>query len=191
MSLDLNKDVIEEIRSRCDIVEIISSFGVQLKRSGSSSFKGLCPFHQEKTPSFHVDVTRQSYHCFGCSKGGDVFRFFMDKENVDFINAAQILAARCGVIIPEREFTGQQREKQSERERLLAVNAEFSKFFCRILADNPASPGAVYLKNRGITVDVIQKFKIGMAPDGWTTGLEYGRRLGFTENEMIIAKKAC
>ena len=131
MSLDLNKDIIEEIRSRSDIVEIISSFGVQLKRSGGSSFKGLCPFHQEKTPSFHVDVARQSYHCFGCGKGGDVFRFFMDKENVDFINAAQILAARCGVIIPEKEFNPQQREKQGERERLLAVNAEFSKFFCR------------------------------------------------------------
>ena len=99
MNLDLNKDVIEEIRSRSDIVEVISSFGVQLKRSGGSSFKGLCPFHQEKTPSFHVDISRQSYHCFGCGKGGDVFRFFMDKENVDFVNAAQILAARCGVIM--------------------------------------------------------------------------------------------
>ena len=187
MNLDLNKDVIEEIRSRSDIVEVISSFGVQLKRSGGSSFKGLCPFHQEKTPSFHVDISRQSYHCFGCGKGGDVFRFFMDKENVDFVNAAQILAARCGVIIPEKAFTGKVRESQSERERLLAVNAEFSRFFCRILADNPSSPGAVYLKNRGITPDVIQKFKIGMAPDGWTAGLEYGKRLGFTEKELLLA----
>lgn len=187
MNLDLNKDVIEEIRSRSDIVEVISSFGVQLKRSGGSSFKGLCPFHQEKTPSFHVDISRQSYHCFGCGKGGDVFRFFMDKENVDFVNAAQILAARCGVIIPEKAYTGKVRESQSERERLLAVNAEFSRFFCRILADNPSSPGAVYLKNRGITPDVIQKFKIGMAPDGWTAGLEYGKRLGFTEKELLLA----
>ena len=187
MNLDLNKDVIEEIRSRSDIVEVISSFGVQLKRSGGSSFKGLCPFHQEKTPSFHVDISRQSYHCFGCGKGGDVFRFFMDKENVDFVNAAQILAARCGVIIPEKAFTGKVKESQSERERLLAVNAEFSKFFCRILADNPSSPGAVYLKNRGITPDVIRKFKIGMAPDGWTAGLEYGKRLGFTEKELLLA----
>ena len=187
MSLDLNKDVIEEIRSRSDIVEIISSFGVQLKRSGGSSFKGLCPFHQEKTPSFHVDVARQSYHCFGCGKGGDVFRFFMDKENVDFINAAQILAARCGVIIPEKEFNPQQRAKQGERERLLAVNAEFSRFFCRLLAENPQSPAADYLRNRGITSDVIQKFKIGMAPSGWTNCLEYGRKLGFTEHELLTA----
>lgn len=187
MSLDLNKDIIEEIRSRSDIADIISSFGVQLKRSGGSSFKGLCPFHQEKTPSFHVDVARQSYHCFGCGKGGDVFRFFMDKENVDFVNAAQILAARCGVIIPEKEFNTQQRVQQSERERLLAVNAEFSKFFCRLLAENPQSPAADYLRNRGITSDVIQKFKIGMAPSGWTNCLEYGRKLGFTEHELLTA----
>ena len=187
MNLDLNKDVIEEIRSRSDIVEVISAFGVQLKRSGSSSFKGLCPFHQEKTPSFHVDTARQSYHCFGCGKGGDVFRFFMDKENVDFVNAVQILASRCGVIIPEKEYSGAQRQVQGERERLLAVNAEFSKFFCRLLAENPRSPAADYLRNRGITSDVIQKFKIGMAPDGWTTGLEYGKRLGFTEKELITA----
>ena len=187
MSLDLNKDIIEEIRSRNDIVDVISSFGVQLKRSGGASFKGLCPFHQEKTPSFHVDSARQSYHCFGCGKGGDVFRFFMERENVDFINAAQILAARCGVIIPEKEYDPQQRARQSEQERLLAVNAEFSKFFCRVLAENPNSEGAQYLKNRGISSDVIQKFKIGMAPDGWTTSLDYGRRLGFTEHELLTA----
>ena len=187
MSLDLNKDIIEDIRSRCNIVDIITSFGVQLKRSGGSSFKGLCPFHQEKTPSFHVDVSRQSYHCFGCGKGGDVFRFFMDKENVDFVNAAQILAARCGVIIPEKEFNGAQRARQGERERLLAVNAEFSKFFCRLLAENPNSEAANYLRNRGITSDVIQKFKIGMAPAGWTGCLEYGRKLGFTDHELLTA----
>ena len=187
MSLDLNKDIIEDIRSRCNIVDVITSFGVQLKRSGGSSFKGLCPFHQEKTPSFHVDVSRQSYHCFGCGKGGDVFRFFMDKENVDFVNAAQILAARCGVIIPEKEFNGAQRAKQGERERLLAVNAEFSKFFCRLLAENPNSEAANYLRNRGITSDVIQKFKIGMAPSGWTGCLEYGRKLGFTDHELLTA----
>ncbi|MBR7106935.1 MAG: DNA primase [Lentisphaeria bacterium] len=187
MSLDLNKDIIEEIRSRSDIVDVISSFGVQLKRSGGASFKGLCPFHQEKTPSFHVDSARQSYHCFGCGKGGDVFRFFMERENVDFINAAQILAARCGVIIPEKEYNPQQRARQSEQERLLAVNAEFSKFFCRVLAENPNCAGAQYLRNRGISADVIQKFKIGMAPDGWTASLDYGRSLGFSEHELLTA----
>lgn len=188
MSLDINKDIIEEIRSRSDIAEVISSFGVQLKRSGNSSFKGLCPFHQEKTPSFHVDIARQAFHCFGCGKGGDVFRFFMDKENVDFINAAQILASRCGVIIPEKEFKNSKNEARTgERERLLAINEEFSRFFCRYLADNPHGPAAQYLARRGIEPEIIKKFRIGAAPDTWTACRDYGRSLGFRDQELLLA----
>ena len=188
MSLGLNKDVIEEIRRRCDISEIITSCGVQLKRSGSSSFKGLCPFHQEKTPSFHVDTARQTFHCFGCGKGGDVFRFFMDKENVDFPNAAQILASRCGVVIPEKN--GGHRENpaaRDERERLFAVNEEFSRFFCRFLRDNPHSPAAQYLAGRGIPRDVTEKFRIGAVPDTWTACRDYGRSIGFSDQDMLTA----
>ena len=187
MALDLTKDIIEEIRSRCDIAELISSCGVVLKRSGSSNFKGLCPFHQEKTPSFHVDTARQAFHCFGCGKGGDVFRFFMDKENVDFLNAAQILAARCGVIIPEKSFNQRERSENNERDRLFAINEEFSDFFCRNLQNNPDSPAARYLSDRGIPQDIIKKFRIGFAPDSWTACLEYGRKLGFSEAEMVAS----
>ena len=189
MSLDLNKEIIEEIRHRCDIVEVISSCGVQLKRSGGSSFKGLCPFHQEKTPSFHVDIARQGFHCFGCGKGGDVFRFFMDKENVDFVNAAQILAARCGVIIPEKNSADPvgDRMRRSERDRLYAVNAEFSGFFCRYLRDNPRCPAAEYLRRRNIPMEVADKFRIGAAPDTWTACRDYGRSLGFSDADMLLA----
>ena len=189
MSLDLNKEIIEEIRRRCDIVEVISSCGVQLKRAGGTSFKGLCPFHQEKTPSFHVDTARQGFHCFGCGKGGDVFRFFMDKENVDFLNAAQILAARCGVVIPEKSSADPKGDsiRRSERERLLAVNAEFSGFFCRYLRDNPRSPAAEYLRGRGIPMEVADRFRIGAAPDSWTACRDYGRSLGFTDADMLTA----
>ena len=189
MSLDLNKEIIEEIRHRCDIVEVISSCGVQLKRAGGTSFKGLCPFHQEKTPSFHVDIARQGFHCFGCGKGGDVFRFFMDKENVDFVNAAQILAARCGVIIPEKNSADPagDRMRRSERDRLYAVNAEFSGFFCRYLRDNPRCPAAEYLGKRNIPMDVADKFRIGAAPDTWTACRDYGRSLGFTDADMLLA----
>ncbi len=188
MSLDLSKEIIEEIRHRCDISDVISSCGVQLKRSGSSSLKGLCPFHQEKTPSFHVDTARQSFHCFGCGKGGDVFRFFMDKENLDFINAAQILASRCGVVIPEK--TDGRREdpsKRSLRDRLFAVNGEFSNFFCRYLRDNPHSPAAEYLRKRNIPSDVIEKFRIGAVPDSWTACRDYGRSVGFSDEDMLTA----
>lgn len=189
MSLDLNKDIIEEIRHRCDIVEVISSCGVQLKRSGGSSYKGLCPFHREKTPSFHVDAARQGFHCFGCGKGGDVFRFFMDKENVDFVNAAQILAARCGVIIPEKNSHDPQADsaRRSERDRLLAVNAEFSAFFQRFLRDNPRSPAAEYLRRRNIPMDIAEKFAIGAAPDSWTACRDFGRSLGFSDRDMLAA----
>lgn len=189
MSLDLNKDIIEEIRSRCDIADLISSCGVQLKRSGPANFKGLCPFHQEKTPSFHVDISRQAFHCFGCGKGGDVFRFFMDKENVDFVNAAQILAARCGVIIPEKanNFSGTPKTPPGERERLVAVNEEFSRFFCRFLADNPNGAAAKYLAGRQIAPEIIQKFRIGAAPDSWTACRDYGRGLGFSDADMLLA----
>ncbi len=189
MSLDLNKDVIEEIRHRSDIVEVITSCGVQLKRAGGSSYKGLCPFHQEKTPSFHVDAARQGFHCFGCGKGGDVFRFFMDKENVDFLNAAQILASRCGVVIPEKHSSDPQGDilRRSERDRLFAVNLEFSRFFCRYLRDNPRSPAAEYLKRRSIPPEVAEKFSIGAAPDSWSACRDYGRSLGFSDKDMLTA----
>ncbi|MCI5778219.1 MAG: DNA primase [Lentisphaeria bacterium] len=189
MSLDLNKEIIEEIRRRCDIVDVVTGCGVQLKRAGGTSFKGLCPFHQEKTPSFHVDTARQGFHCFGCGKGGDVFRFFMDKENVDFLNAAQILAARCGVVIPEKSSAdpGADAARRSERERLLAVNAEFSGFFCRYLRDNPRSAAAEYLRRRGIPMDVADKFHIGAAPDSWTACRDYGRSQGFSDADMLTA----
>ena len=188
MSLDINKDVIEEIRHRCDIADLISSCGVQLKRSGSSSFKGLCPFHQEKTPSFHVDTARQSFHCFGCGKGGDVFRFFMDKENVDFPNAVQILAASCGVLIPEKvDGRPADPRKRDERDRMFAINAEFSNFFCRYLRDNPRSTAAAYLASRNIPREVAEKFRIGAVPDSWTACRDYGRSLGFTDDDMVTA----
>ena len=188
MSIDLNKDVIEEIRHRCDIAEIISSCGGQLRRSGSTSLKGLCPFHQEKTPSFHVDTARQSFHCFGCGKGGDVFRFFMDKENLDFVNAAQILASRCGVLIPEKhDPSGGNQISRNERERLFAINAEFSNFFCRYLRDNPHSPAAEYLQKRNIPRNIADKFRIGAVPDSWTACRDYGRNLGFSDADMITA----
>ena len=125
-------DIIEEIRNRSDIVEIIGGV-VQLKRAGAGTYKGLCPFHNEKTPSFHVNANRQSFHCFGCGKGGDVFRFVMERENVDFPNAVHLLASRCGVIIPEKvtyEAGGKSgRERADERERLYRLCEDFTQFF--------------------------------------------------------------
>ena len=189
MNFGVSKDIIEDIRNRCDIVELIGTF-VQLKRSGANTYKGLCPFHQEKTPSFHVDASRQTYHCFGCGKGGDVFRFYMDRENVGFNDALHMLASRVGVVIPESSFSGtpeEGRQRAGERERLYRINAEFCDFFRRALVSNPDSPPSLYLKKRGIPSEIAERFKIGACPDEWTACLAYGRSLGFTDAELVAA----
>ena len=181
--------VIEDIRARCDIVDVVGSF-VQLKRSGSSSFKGLCPFHNEKTPSFHVDTARQSYHCFGCGKGGDVFRFLMEKEGMTFYDAVHSLASRAGVIIPESTSDGDEagaRQRAGEKERLYRLNEAVSDFFCRNLREHPDSEAAQYLRRRGIPDDVAQRFRIGAAPDSWDAAQRFCRSKGFTDEEGVTA----
>ncbi len=187
----VSKDIIEEIRSRCDIVDVIGSY-VQLKRAGSNTYKGLCPFHQEKTPSFHVDASRQMYHCFGCGKGGDVFRFFMDRENVGFYDALHMLASRVGVIIPEDSGGGErdreeERRRADARERLYRINETFAGLFYRHLVKHPDSPAARYLAGRGIPLEIAEKFKIGAVPDQWTACLDTGRKLGYSAEEMLAA----
>ena len=183
-----DQNVIEEIRSRCDIAEIIGHY-VQLKRRGSSSFTGLCPFHQEKTPSFHVDGKWQRYHCFGCGKDGDVFRFIMEHDNIGFPDAVRLLAQRCNVPLPEEGDydPGAARAARDQRERLCKVNEEFSLFFCRFLRDNPGCPAARYLAGRGIDRATAEKFRIGAVPEARNACLEYGRRLGFSEEELVTA----
>ena len=190
MAFGVSKDVIEEIRSRCDIVDLIGSV-VPLKRSGTNTYKGLCPFHQEKTPSFHVDAARQMYHCFGCGKGGDVFRFCMERENVGFSDALHMLAARVGVVIPENSSRDEDpaagRRRADARERLYRVNEDLCCFFERTLQANPDSPAARYLAGRGIPREVAERFRIGAAPDDWTACLRYGRSLGYTEEELVVS----
>lgn len=189
MAFGISKDVIEEIRTRCDIVDLIGSF-VPLKRAGTNTYKGLCPFHQEKTPSFHVDAARQMYHCFGCGKGGDVFRFYMDRENVGFVDALRMLASRVGVVIPESssgEDPAEGRRKADLRERLYRINEDFCCFFERTLLLNPDSPPTRYLAGRGIPRDIAERFRIGAAPDDWTACLEYGRSLGISEEDLVAS----
>ena len=183
-----DQNVIEEIRSRCDIAEVIGRY-VQLKRRGSSSFTGLCPFHQEKTPSFHVDGKWQRYHCFGCGKDGDVFRFIMEHDNIAFPDAVRLLAQRCNVPLPEEGDydPGAARAARDQRERLYKINEEFSLFFCRFLRDNPGCAAARYLAGRGIDRATAEKFRIGAVPEAKNACLEYGRRLGFSEEELVTA----
>ena len=176
--------VVEEVRARADIVDIIGGY-VQLRRAGGS-WTARCPFHNEKTPSFHVNPQRQMYYCFGCGRGGDVFRFVMERENLPFPEAVELLASRVGVVIPEeRGGSSEQAPVRNLRNRLYALNEEFARFFERYLAEHPEGAAARYLATRQLPPETVRQFRLGAAPPGWDDCLRYGRGLGFTEEEMI------
>ena len=120
-------DIIEEVRSRNDIVDVISQY-VRLSKKGSTYF-GLCPFHNEKTGSFSVSPNKQMYYCFGCGAGGNVFTFLMEYENFTFGEAMEALADRAGVELPKQEYTSAQRQEADKRARLLEINKEAAKIF--------------------------------------------------------------
>ncbi|HCE44833.1 MAG TPA: DNA primase [Lentisphaeria bacterium] len=183
-------DIINEIRSRCDIVDIIQAY-IPLKRSGGR-FRALCPFHGEKTPSFFVNQDRQSYHCFGCQKGGDVFRFVMDKEGVDFPNAAHILASRCGVVIPEKQHGAGHGGKSSDetgrqREKLYKIHEELASWYSGLLNERPNSRVAEYVRMRGIPGESLSKFRLGSAPDSWDEALKLLGGKGYSTEDIVLA----
>jgi DNA primase len=150
--------ILEEIKSRIDIVDFISDY-VQLKKSGQN-FKGLCPFHSEKTPSFMVSQVKQIFHCFGCGAGGDVVGFLMKHENVSFPEALEYLAKKAGVILRDAHFSKDR--ASGKREPILRLNEEAMRFFEKNLSTSERAMG--YLRNRGITDESVKKFCMGYAP---------------------------
>src|SRR3954468_24953639 len=156
-------DVITQIRDAADIVAVIGQH-VQLKRAGTS-WKGLCPFHGEKTPSFNVVPAKQFFHCFGCQKHGDVFSFLMELEGKSFVEVAEQLAARFGIAVPRIEESPELRRARGERAAMLDINKLTTAFYREILAD-PArgDAGRAYLARRGVASDTAEKFQLGYAP---------------------------
>jgi len=153
-------EIVEEIRTRSNIVEIISE-RIQLKKSGVN-YKGLCPFHSEKTPSFIVSQGKQIFHCFGCGAGGNVYQFIMQIENIPFPDAVLYLAKRYGISIPEQKGKG---INSSQKSIIYSVNELASDFFRKHLLESPQGrPAREYLKKRGINDDTADVFKIGYAP---------------------------
>lgn len=150
----------EQIRSRNDIVEVIGAL-VPLKRKGRN-YQGLCPFHQERTPSFYVNPATQSFKCFGCGASGDVFTFIERYENMSFVEAAEFLARRVGLAF---ERKGGERAAPSERERLFAINAAALEYFCSCLERSEVAKK--YLQGRGLAAETIRQFQLGYAPEGW------------------------
>jgi DNA primase len=159
-------DKIEEVRSRASIVEVVSEF-VNLKRSGRG-YTGLCPFHHEKTPSFHVDDEKQLFHCFGCSKGGSIFDFVEQMKGLTFPEAVRLLASRYGITIEETQRGPAENRDARIRRSMVETLREAEKLFGEILLSGPAgAPGREYLKQRGITPQSVANFRLGFAPQRW------------------------
>ena len=154
-------EIIEEVRTRNDIVDLISGY-VKLQRRGSSYF-GICPFHNEKSPSFSVSPGKQMYYCFGCGAGGNVFTFLMEYENYSFPEAVKALADRAGVALPEMEYSQEARRARDEKNAVLEVNREAAKYYYYLLRTPEGAPGMEYLKKRGLTAETMQRFGLGYA----------------------------
>lgn len=169
------QDFIDRVRSSIDIVAVVSQY-VPLKPSGAS-FKGLCPFHSEKTPSFHVNPERQIFHCFGCNQGGDAFKFLMLYEKLSFVESVNQLASRAGLSVPRA--SGDARKHDDERSLLVRLHEEASKYFQTQLTTTPAGGTAMsYLRKRGLSEETIAAHGLGYAPDQWSALLDHLTRKG-------------
>jgi DNA primase len=157
-------DKIEEIRDRSDIVEVVSGY-LPLKRSGVNH-QGLCPFHQEKSPSFNVNSARQIFHCFGCGVGGNVFSFLMRMEGLSFPDAVRRLGEKVGIEVEEEAISPTEVRRREERERLLRINEVAGAFYHQILLeDEPGVSGRRYLRQRGYEGETVRAFQLGFAPE--------------------------
>ena len=178
------KESIEQILSATDIVSLIESY-VPLKRAGSQ-FRANCPFHHEKTPSFYVNPARQSFHCFGCGKGGDAIAFVRDHENLPFMEAVRKLASRAGVTIREEESDPAADQKRRSKGRLLDLHREAAAFFHDLLLKEPAAAHARdYLNGRGFGRDMATNWTVGWMPDNAKTFLDWARSKKFTGRELV------
>ncbi len=169
----------DEIKARLDIVEVIREYIPFVKQSGSN-WKALCPFHNEKTPSFIVSQDKQFWHCFGCSEGGDVFEFIKKIENVDFMESMRILAPKAGVVLKKQDP-----KLLNQKSRLIDLHQDAAKFFIAHLWQTESGKKALdYLKLRGIKDDTIKEWKIGWAPDSYEALTKHLQKLNYTDSEL-------
>ncbi len=178
---------IAAIREKANIEDVVGDY-VQLKRAGADSLKGLCPFHDEKSPSFHVRPNHGQFHCFGCAEGGDVYAFIQKIEHVGFVEAVELLADRVGhtITYTGAAATNVQRDRGS-RSRLIAANAEAAAFYAQALESDEAAPGRKYLTERNFDGEAARRFGCGFAPSGWDTLTKHLQRKGFEFKELETA----
>lgn len=179
-------DLIEEVRSRNDIVDVIGGY-VSLKKQGNS-YSACCPFHHEKTPSFHVSRDKQLYHCFGCGASGNVFTFIREYENLSFVESMKLLADRSGMTLPEYELSPKQKEQENYRTELKELNRAAAAYFHYLLTKTEHGKKALdYLHNRGLNDDTITAFAMGYS-DIYNDDLyKYLKNKGYTDRQMVDA----
>ena len=170
-------ELIEEVRARNDIVDVVSGY-VRIQKKGNSYF-GLCPFHNEKSPSFSVSQSKQMFYCFGCGAGGNVFTFVMQYENYSFQEAVKLLAQRAGINLPEAEYSEEAKKRDSQRARLLEVNKEAAKYFYYQLRGKSGQAGYQYLRKRQLSDETIKKFGLGFANMASDDLVRYLRTKGY------------
>ena len=179
-------ETLDQIIAANDIVDVIGGY-FPLRRAGGM-FKALCPFHQERTPSFSVNPRLQIFKCFGCGAGGNVISFVRDYENLDFLAAAKKLADRAGIKLEQGELSAEDAARHSMRRRLISLHAEAADFFHHQLVKKASAQVArEYLKGRGIGIEVAKSWKIGYAPDGWDSMREFAQASGYSIEELVAS----
>lgn len=174
----------EQVRDAVEMVELVSG-RTELRRAGPNTFKGLCPFHEERTPSFQVDAVKKLYHCFGCSAGGDVFGFVMETEGLDFPGALELLADRYGVALEREQEDPASAARRERRERLYLLLSRTADYYARFLWDSDEARRArEYLVGRGLEEETLRRFRVGYAPSAWDHMYMRSRRAGFSDDEL-------
>ena len=180
------KDTIDRVRDAVDMVQLVAE-KTDLRRVGSR-WTGLCPFHDERTPSFSVNPEEKLYYCFGCGEGGDAFKFVQQTEGLDFQEVVELLAERSGVQVEREEDDPRAEQRRRRRERLLALLDRAARFYATYLRDaDEAAPAREYLGSRGLSDEVVAEFRVGYSPSAWDRMLLGARQGGFTEEELMAA----
>jgi DNA primase len=178
-------DFAQTVKQQADIVKVIEGY-IRLRKSGAQNYQGLCPFHKEKSPSFSVHAVRQFYHCFGCQASGDVFSFVAKIENVPFPEAVRIVAGKCGIPLPKREFSSPEEAAGARlRAKLLELHETATAWFEEQLRGSEGALAREYLTGRGLTPEGIKTFRIGYAPDSFNALRD--RLSGMADNETLRA----
>jgi DNA primase len=177
----------ERVRDAVDMIDLVSA-RTELRRAGANRYEGLCPFHEERTPSFGIDPVKKVYHCFGCGAGGDVFTFVQETEGLDFGGAMELLADRYGIELEREQEDPQAAARRERRERLIGLLERTAAYYARYLWESAeAGDARAYLAARGLQEETLRRFRVGYAPKPWDHMVKRWRVGGFSEEELLAA----